>query len=59
VHPILAAYLTKKAPGLLGKSIIQKWNSAYKARIKVSEDVASPLTEYQFFDRNTDDIIKL
>ena len=59
VHPILAAYLTKKAPGILGKSMIQKWNATFKAKIKVSEDTASPLTEYQFYDRNTDDLIKL
>lgn len=59
VHPILAAYLTKKAAGILGKSLVQKWNGLYKAKIKVTEDAASPLTEYQFYDRNTDDLIKL
>jgi ribonuclease G len=58
-HPILAAYLTKKAPGILGKSLVQKWNAAYKAKIKVVEDAASPLTEYQFYDRSTNDLIKL
>ncbi|MEO6833150.1 MAG: Rne/Rng family ribonuclease [Chitinophagaceae bacterium] len=59
LHPILAAYLTKKGPGFLGKSTLQKWNAQYKAKIKVLEDSDSPLTEYQFFDRNTDDLIKL
>lgn len=58
-HPILAAYLTKKAPGILGKSLLQKWNTQYKAKFKVTEDPGSPLTEYQLFDRGTDDLIKL
>ncbi len=59
VHPILAAYLTKKGPGILGKSPVQKWNAQYKAKIKVEEDAGSALTEYQFYDRGTDDLIKL
>ncbi len=59
MHPILAAYLTKKAPGILGKSPLQKWNAQYKAKIKITEDPGAPLTEYQFFDRVTDDLIKL
>jgi len=58
VHPILAAYLTKKN-GFFGKSLLQKWNLQYKAKIQVNEDAATPLTEYQFYDRNTDDLIKL
>jgi ribonuclease G len=58
-HPILAAYLTKKSPGILGKSLLQKWNLQYKAKIKVTEDPGSALTEYQFYDRVTDDLIKL
>jgi ribonuclease G len=58
-NPILAAYLTKKSSGILGKSILQKWNAQYKARIKIVEDPGAPLTEYQFFDRTTDDLIKL
>ena len=59
VNPILAAYLTKKAPGFLGKSILQKWNAQYKSKIKIAEDDATPLTEYHFYDRDTDDLIKL
>lgn len=59
VHPILAAYLTKKSPGILGKSLIQRWNAQYKAKIKVAEDASAALTEYEFYDRNTDDLIKL
>lgn len=58
-NPILAAYLTKKAPGILGKSLLQKWNLQYKSKIKVVEDPSSALTEYQFYDRGTDDLIKL
>jgi ribonuclease G len=58
-HPILAAYLTKKAPGILGKSLVQKWNAAYKAKIKVVEDPGTPLTEYHFYDRSANDLIKL
>ncbi|MBS1616057.1 MAG: Rne/Rng family ribonuclease [Bacteroidetes bacterium] len=58
-HPILAAYLTKKAPGILGKNMVQKWNSLYKAKIKVLEDAGLPLTEYHFYDRSTNDLIKL
>lgn len=59
VHPILGAYLTRKATGILGKSLIQKWNTQFKAKIKVAEDEGNPLTEYQFFDRATEDLIKL
>lgn len=58
-HPILAAYLTKKAPGLFGKSILQKWNTQFKSKIKIVEAADNPLTEYQFVDRSTDDVIKL
>lgn len=58
VHPILAAYLTKKA-GLLKKSIVQKWNADFKSKIKITEDTNAPLTGYQFFDRKTEDVINL
>lgn len=58
-HPILAAYLTKKSSGLLGKNMVQKWNARYKAKIKVLEDAGLPLTEYHFYDRSTNDLIKL
>ena len=57
VHPILAAYLTKGS--ILKKSLLQRWNAQYKAKLKVVEDNNSPLTSYQFYDRKTEDLIKL
>ena len=57
VHPILAAYLGKKA--LLRKSLIQKWSASYGAKIKVVEDDNAALTSYTFIDKKTEDIIKL
>lgn len=57
VNPIVAAYLTKKT--LLTKSLVQKWNALYKAKLKITEDANAPLTQYLFFDRKTDDLIKL
>jgi ribonuclease G len=57
VHPILAAYLNKKT--LLTKSLIQRWNIQYGTKLKVTEDANGPLTQYLFFDRKTDDLIKL
>ncbi len=57
VNPIIAAYLGKKT--LLTKSLIQKWNAQYSTKLKVTEDTNSPLTQYLFLDRKTDDLIKL
>ncbi|KAK6021820.1 hypothetical protein OSTOST_12499 [Ostertagia ostertagi] len=57
VHPIVAAYLAKKT--LLTKSLIQKWNTLYKTKLKVTEDSNGPLTQYLFYDRKTEDLIKL
>lgn len=56
IHPIMAAYLTK---GIFFNSIIWKWYRQYKVKLKVVEDNNSPITEYHFYDRRTDDIIKL
>jgi len=57
VHPILEAYLTKG--GLLKPSMVKKWQKETKAKIKVVADNNSALTEYHFYDGNTDDLIKL
>lgn len=57
VHPILAAYLNKG--GLLKKSLIQKWNAEMGTKLKLKEDNALALTQYQFYDRKTEDVIKL
>lgn len=56
VHPIMAAYLTK---GLLWNSLRAKWSNKYKVKLKVATDNNSPLTEYNFYDTKTDDLIKL
>ena len=58
VHPIVAAYLTKRS-SLIAKSLVQKWNVQYKTKLKVVEDANGPLTQYLFYDRKTDDLIKL
>jgi len=56
LHPILAAYLTK---GLLFNSILFKWNRQYKTKLKVVEDADLGITQYHFYDRKTEDVIKL
>jgi ribonuclease G len=57
VHPILEAYLTKGT--LLKPSIVKRWVKQYKVKMKVVTDNNSPLTEYHFYDTQTDDLIKL
>ncbi|HXS35552.1 MAG TPA: Rne/Rng family ribonuclease [Flavipsychrobacter sp.] len=56
VHPIMEAYLTK---GLFFSSILWKWRRQYKVKVKIVSDSNAPLTQYQFFDTKTDDLIKL
>jgi ribonuclease G len=56
VHPIMAAYLTK---GLLFNSIRWKWYRQHKVKVKIVADNNAPLTQYQFYDLKTDDLIKL
>ncbi len=56
VHPIMAAYLTK---GIFFNSIRSKWSRKYGVKLKIVTDNNSPITEYHFYDRRTDDIIKL
>jgi len=57
VHPILEAYLTKGT--IFKPSIVKKWDKAYQVKVKVVADNDSPLTEYNFYDSATDDLIKL
>jgi ribonuclease G len=56
VHPIMGAYLTK---GNFFNSMIWKWYWNYKVKVKVVEDNNAPITHYHFYDRKTDDLIKL
>lgn len=57
VHPIVEGYLTKGT--ILKPSIVKKWAKAAKVKMKVVADNASPLTEYNFYDAQTNDMIKL
>jgi ribonuclease G len=57
VHPIVEAYLTKG--NILKPSIAKKWEKAHQVKMKVVGDNDSPLTEYNFYDAQTDDLIKL
>jgi len=57
VHPILEAYLTKWS--IFKPSIAKKWDKEYKVKVTVVGDNDSPLTEYNFYDAQTDDLIKL
>jgi ribonuclease G len=57
VHPILEGYLTKGT--IFKPSIAKKWNKEHDIKIKVVSDNESPLTEYNFYDDQTDDLIKL
>lgn len=57
VNPIVAAYLTKGT--IFKPSIVKKWNKEHKVAVKVVEDNAAPITQYNFYDAQTDDLIKL
>lgn len=57
VHPIVEAYLTKG--NILKPSLAKKWEKAMQVKLKVIADNNSPLTEYNFYDAATDDLIKL
>ncbi len=57
VHPILEAYLTKG--NFFKPSIAKKWEKDHNIKVKVIGDANSPLTEYNFYDSATDDLIKL
>ncbi|MCD6012358.1 MAG: ribonuclease, Rne/Rng family [Flavipsychrobacter sp.] len=57
VNPIVEGYLTKGS--FLKPSIAKKWEKLHKVRLRVIGDNNSPLTEYNFYDAHTDDLIKL
>jgi len=56
VHPIMAAYLTK---GNFFNSMVWKWYWTYKVKVKIVTDNNAPITHYHFYDRKTDELIKL
>ncbi|RYE22856.1 MAG: Rne/Rng family ribonuclease [Sphingobacteriales bacterium] len=56
VHPIMSAYLTK---GQFFNSLVWKWYWRYKVKVKLVIDNNAPITQYLFYDRRTDDLIKL
>lgn len=58
VNPILEGYLTKRS-GFFKPSILRKWEKEHKVKVKVIADTNSPLTEYNFYDAATEDLIKL
>lgn len=51
VHPIVDAYLTKGFP-----SIKMKWRWKYKQKIKVEPNRGNQMIEYNFYDKNGDQI---
>jgi ribonuclease G len=57
VNPILEGYLTKGT--FFNPSIAKKWEKANKVKLKVVADNNQPITEYNFYDAATDDLIKL
>lgn len=56
VHPIMHAFLTK---GGFFNSIQWKWYWKYKVMVKMVADNNAPIIQYLFYDRKTDDLIKL
>jgi ribonuclease G len=57
VNPILAAYFTKG--NFFKPSVIKKWGKEHKVKISVVAEANYPITEYNFYDSQTDDVIKL
>jgi len=57
VHPILEGYLTKG--GFFKPSLIKTWGKQNKVKITVVADNNSPLTQYNFYDGKTEDLIRL
>jgi len=56
-HPILNAYLTKG--NFFKKSLAKKWAADMGIKLKLVIDNNAPITQYQFFDTKTEDLIKL
>jgi ribonuclease G len=57
VHPIVEGYLTKGS--FFKPSIAAKWSKQHKIKLKVTVNNNAPLTEYLFYDAQSDDLIKL
>jgi len=57
VNPIIEAYLTKGS--LLKPSILKKWMKQHKVKLALVVDNNSPITQYNFFDSKTEELIKL
>lgn len=55
-HPMMKAYLKE---GLFWNSLLAKWKKRHNAKLQVEPDNSYHLTEYHFFDKKTDEIIKL
>jgi ribonuclease G len=57
VNPIVEGYLTKGS--FFKPSIAKKWSKENKISLKVIAENTSPLTQYNFYDAQTEDLIKL
>ncbi len=55
-HPMLVAYLKDKG---FWRSLQWKWYRQYRVWLELQTDNNYQLTEYYFFDKKTDDVIKL
>lgn len=55
-HPMLVAYLKQ---GLFWKTTQWKWYRKHKVWLEITADNSYPITEYHFFDKGTDEMIKL
>lgn len=55
-HPMLIAYIKQ---GGLWKSMQWKWYRKNKIWLELASDNNYPLTQYHFFDKKTDEVIKL
>lgn len=56
VHPIMSAFITK---GNFFNSLQWKWYWKYKVKVKIVSDTNSGITDYHFYDRKTEELIKL
>jgi ribonuclease G len=57
VNPIVEAYLTKGT--IFKPSMAKRWEKELKIKMKVVAENNYPMTEYNFYDKQTDDMIKL
>src|SRR5690606_26476775 len=56
VNPIIHAYLTK---GRFFSSLVWQWYRKYNVKLKLVVDNDMPIAKYHFYDRKTEDQIKL